>query len=302
MTAYGIPDSEVEFTDSMDSSEKLMQLELENRKLLMQLLQQQFIRGDAHMAVNIEVPKYSGDMKPEVVNTYIVKVNDFIQVKNVTDDKQKLLIFGGKLLDTALMWFKDYTIRNPEDSYETVVQRFKERFISAGWIDQIKREYQTIRQTGDVASYAARFQELLAQLPHDYASEDAMVDRFIFGLKPATQQYVKGQTDYTMQKTVSLAIFYDGTYRNTRRAVGNNAFNAGPNFPQLEPMDIDELRNDSQGFRGYRRGYSRNFRDVDPDRYKAGKYSKGIKCYECGGTGHYARECVNLTKKGGDQH
>lgn len=226
------------------------------------------------ISVKPEIGTYDGTRSAEKVLAFISKLESSFQIKGMTNDKDKVLYFARHLEGSAQIWWSAVYNQFINGEYQQLITEFKENFIDANYMINLKRRFFTMKQTGSVAGYVTTFRDVCRQLEPGYAGEELCKDLFLNGLIPNVQSQVRAQQPMSIESAIIIAL-------EVGSVAGTNAKGMiRRNHLGYAPMDVDNVEIDG-----------------DNVNIEAFEHSRGVvKCFYCKKRGHMKKDC--LKRKG----
>lgn len=234
-------------------------------------------QGQANsISVKPEIGTYDGTRSAEKVLAFISKLESTFEIKGMVKEQDKILYFARHLEGSAQIWWSAVHNQFANGGYKQLIAEFKENFIDANYMINLKRRFFSMRQTGSVAGYVTAFRDICRQLEPGYAGEELCKDLFLNGLIPNVQSQVRAQQPMSVEAAIMIALEVGSvTGTNAKGIMRKN--NLG-----YSPMDVDNVELDDQG----------NFINVE-----AFEQSRGdMKCFFCKKRGHLKRDCIKRKK------
>lgn len=176
---------------------------------------------------------------------------------------------------------KDFYRMMPKEKrkqWEEVKKAFEGQYASAARRQRLTQRYQLLRQKTSYGldSYYKELMDVTRQLPDAYRVDDMIRDKFISGLHPSIRK------DVTMVDPPTLQAAYD----RAKLAVQSRSIlpSGGKEQSSTAPW---RKRTGSGGSRGNR---GTGFTGAIQERSR-GANQKGLRCYNCGKSGHTRRDC-----------
>jgi len=281
--------------------------ELALRNLILNVIQQHF-GGNAgpHVAAEVaeqearrlaresrvRIPKpevFSGGKKLKDTEEWLFCMDSYLNASGVTTDIERITVAVGYLRGAALTWWR--RISSPgTPGRPTTWNEFGRALLSTfqpiNPAEAARDILARLRQTTSVRQYAAAMRDTALEIPG--ISDDELKDRFIRGLKSATQTEVRLRAPPTFDEAVKIAERYDAMrYRLTKPFAPPN-----PSFGQ---------RGDSNGPSPMELGAAldANPSSLTPNGTKRPKLTPALrqqlikegKCFYCRRKGHMAVNC-----------
>jgi hypothetical protein len=242
--------------------------------------------------LKLPLPKsFSGSSQPGAVENFLFDCEQYFIGMDVAADKQ-VLFAAGLLEGGAKSWWR-YMCQRLEGT-EDLVELYTwssfhaellARFRAVNATRHARDKMASLRQDGNVRTFAYKLQELAMQVPG--MQDEELLDRFVRGLKPRTRMQVVMREPETFDQAVKLAdrfdsLFspgfgFDGQPRGNRIGTNPTPILSRPANPvsQPTPMEIDVLRRRVAPLT-----------DAERDRLR-----KIGRCFRCRQPGHIATNC-----------
>jgi len=176
----------------------------------------------------IKVPSFSGDSDRNVYLDWEAKCEQIFDVHEVHED-HKVMITSLEFIDYAMKWWhsvvKDiiYNKGRPVDSWNTLKQRMRLRFVPPHFRKDLMLKLQRFQQGAlCVDSYYKVLKTLLLKVDM-HESEEAMIARFVNGLRKDIQDIFELQEYSSLGSLVHLAVMVEA------QLAKKNAFKNAPN-------------------------------------------------------------------------
>ncbi|XP_068503607.1 uncharacterized protein [Phaseolus vulgaris] len=217
----------------------------------------------------IKVPSFSGDSDRNVYLDWEAKCEQIFDVHEVHED-HKVMITSLEFIDYAMKWWhsvvKDiiYNKGRPVDSWNTLKQRMRLRFVPPHFRKDLMLKLQRFQQGAlCVDSYYKVLKTLLLKVDM-HESEEAMIARFVNGLRKDIQDIFELQEYSSLGSLVHLAVMVEA------QLAKKNAFKNAPN--------------DDSSFKPKE---SKPSTSIPKSPIK----SSSKKCFKCMGYSHIAANC-----------
>jgi hypothetical protein len=265
----------------------------------------------AEQMIKVKEPKpFSGNR--EAFSEYVTSVRLFIWADNKRSIQKKMF----KTVPEQVAWAASYLQGNAYRSFEPYLTQylnkgtavecdepvrnvfnslpayFKLMGQSYGDLDETRtaeQKLQALMQTGSVPQYLAKFNEYGSRVTWD---DRARMSRFFNGLKPKIQSAmaVVAYPD-NFDEMINLAVRLDDSFRRLEHAQEK------PGKGVRNPSHKKERDPDAMDWQA-----SGAFKKGKKGQFKKGKGKKpqgDFKCFNCGKSGHYARDCYSKPKQNG---
>jgi hypothetical protein len=272
----------------------------------------------------IEKPsRYDGSRDAHIIDAWIQAIDDYSNLKDYTDIK-KCQLAVALLSGSARVWYSNLRIqeRAPTDwlSFRRELLSF---FKPENYVSLARDKIRTLRQTTTISNYVKDFLSIKLSIPT--MTDDEAVDKFLAGLKDYQARiHIKDVVNMefpVLSDVIKAAYIYEG---NREEGISSKQNNRSSNHNEVDdPMDLSvaekrEFLNAVRSFRGGYRGSSRGgFRGNSRGSYHRNNSrggfiqsrgntsgsgntrdqssysnrSNSIKCYNCKGFGHIAKDC-----------
>jgi hypothetical protein len=275
-------------------------------------IQQQIAAGLANVAAPIVAENrikpttptsYSGEAS-EDVDLWIWLVDKWLTSGRVQLELEKITLASGLLRGPALAWWRNReTQPAPPVDWASFRAELKQSFQPINPVESFRDQLQVIRQTGSVLSYTTAFRNIVVNITT--MTDEEKKFRFIYGLKPRTQEEVRMRNPSTFEEAAQIAARFDMVYRPKARhdTSGGGYYPHGPT-----PMELGAINPTANHYQksypnGQRVNNGQRFFSKRPNGRRQDhrgpklKYElrqqlyKDGKCYHCQKTGHMWKDC-----------
>jgi len=210
--------------------------------------------------LQLKLPHFYGKAG-ENVTTWIFQCESVFTAKGINDDRQRLHYVAGCLFEAALHWFQNASLEADEDNpafegqWTTFIVDIKKAFQPPHYQQILRRQLNTLKQSGHVQDYVYKFRNLVGQIEGMGQLDQVM--HFVEGLKPVTRVEVNYRAPDTLAQAIDIAITYDtarfGPGRVTSSSSSGNShqgYNRNQNYNQHQrhqgndgpqPMELDNI-------------------------------------------------------------
>jgi len=183
---------------------------------------------------------FSGGKRPKDTEEWLFVLDTFLTASGVNLDIERITVASGYLRGAALTWWRRVShpsYPNRPKTWSEFCQALLSTFQPINPAETARDTLARLRQTTSVRQYASAMRDTALDIPG--ISDDELKDRFIRGLKPATQTEVRLRAPDTFDDAVKIADRYDAMrYRITKPLPTGNPFGhrGGSNGPT--PMEL----------------------------------------------------------------
>ena len=293
---------------NLDPINQLMQM---NAALMQQLqLQQQQMQqiqqfAQARGSHKVQAPDKFYGKPSEDVTQWSFELEQYFRMRDVHDNEDMVRYAVTLLRDDASRWYRRTQQRGQDfhlwDEFKTEIHN---RFRPADSDQATRERLHNLRQGATtIDEYTNRFNALLFKLvvPLSGAEELAHLKR---GLNKELRRNVEYQTPATAQDAQEIAARF-ARIDEAIEAGGDVRPNRTP-AANTTPMDIDALVVNAMQRNGFSRGgYRTNAGDNrtngrnnrDNRSGNRTRNNNNVRCFECGGRGHVAKDCANRKQR-----
>lgn len=283
--------------------------------------------------------KFAGDRGDHTdVETWLFSVETFFAASNLHQDGARIAFAATCLEKTALAWFQYVTHAAAAGAIPAITtwamfsMALTSRFQPINATRVARDKLLTLSQTGSVAEYAARFQQLLLKV-QDLSAEECK-HRFVHGLKPSVRRELLFREPTTLADAISTAERVDSVLYQTTSSfasrpprpifAGRTNGGGGPQPMELGALDEDSFPDEHSWEESYeqsdvetpdeefaamrlkpRQSSARTTRTAPTNKpnvplqrltpeQRAECDAKGL-CYRCRKEGHSSRDCPRNT-------
>jgi len=174
---------------------------------------------------------------------------------------------------TCQAWFDNQFLQNPTPSWDETTAALKERYLPVDHTTRLLRKFDQIYQIDTLRDYVDRFQVVVSalQLAAIIKSAAELVRRFTEGIRGAEDRlFILSRGCTTLQECYQCVTLLEGAKSTVRHDAKKSSSRRNVQdsykFHQLSGKDRDEAQADG-------------------------------RCLECGGKGHWWRDCPHLKPK-----
>lgn len=187
----------------------------------------------ARDATRIRLPKpevFNGGKRLKDAEEWLFVMDTYLTASSVSLDIERITVASGYLRGPALTWWRRISRVGNHDrptTWHAFCQALLATFQPINPAETARDTLARLRQTTSVRQYASVMRDTALEIPG--ISDAELKDRFIRGLKAATQTEVRMRTPATFEEAVRVAERYDAIrYRtNHLNAPANPAFGRG---------------------------------------------------------------------------
>ncbi|XP_013650417.1 uncharacterized protein LOC106354924 [Brassica napus] len=247
--------------------------------------------------IKFDIPEFHGGSKPEeLLDWFIVTVDEFIEFKDVPDNKRVPLIttrFGH-----AASWWNQLKLSRTRcgkekiASWDKLKKHMRKTFIPYNFECLLFQKFHNIRQgVHSVEEYANEFYQMLTRVDIQ-DSEDQLVARFIAGLRPQLQnmlhQFDPGSVSEARQRAL---LVEQKSWYNANQWTGNthqrNTITVSDDTKTSSDLDTSTGNHATN-----RPTEAATTVEPRPSRPNA------LCCFTCGESGHRQTACPNAGRRG----
>lgn len=188
-------------------------------------------------------PNFRGNSRDDAtdVSTWLHTVNDYFTAGKMFADDERIDYVSTMLEGDAAVWWR-FTRLRPDpatipSTWASFSEALRSNFELINSIEAVRVAFASVRQVTTVQAYAARFRQLMIQLPH-VDNADALF-RFVNNLKVGVKTQVKIHDPRTLDDAINMAERIDTiTYQpSVGRATGTSSFYSGARDMELGAVE-----------------------------------------------------------------
>lgn len=245
-------------------------------------------------AVRPRLPKPDAYKGGPHVDEWIFIIDNYLTASGVELDIERITIATIYLRGPALVWWRRID-SNPNDrptSWSSFCAGLRATFQPTNPAEDARDKLARLRQTGSVAAYATIMRNTALDIPT--MTDDELKDRFIRGLRTATQNECRMRTPATFEAAVQVAERYDAlrnisTWRKEPISSFYSGGDSGPSAMELGAA-VDFRTHLPTPRTPSPNGGSRQFRQKLTPELQQMLIKEG-KCFFCRQPGHMALNC-----------
>jgi hypothetical protein len=266
--------------------------------------------------LNLHLPTFDGQKDQTLGWLYSVE-DRFETAVPPLDGRAKIVQISGALTGNALTWYTAYrkSPRTPAwlNDYKQFRKVFLRAFTDPLEDERAQNEFDALRQTGSVTDYTTAFERLRTQLGLTDEVDDhspLIVHKYLVGLKIPIQrqlQRLAGGPPKKLHHLIRAAELIDiqearikdiqqhakETNKTTEKsASGTKDANTGGNKKSQTGQTSTNVRPNTDGNRAQRAESSSPAATVNRPTTRSQTQGSAVKCYNCQGFGHIAKECT----------
>ena len=201
---------------------------------------------------------------------WIFATSQLLAIHRVADQMAIRHIASG-LEGGALAFYEAWCRRIPQQEWTWAAfsQALREEYEPPHYQFTLRKELWRLKQTGSIREYVQKFREITNDIEEMNMID--MVHAFIAGLRENIARELNYLAPESIEVAIQAAINYAGAKVNVTKSQTTPM--------ELGPVDLEE-----------------GAELAKLDGHKPKKNGR-LKCFECGGFGHFARECANRKKK-----
>lgn len=225
----------------------------------------------------IRPPRFKGNTDGPRILEWLHQAELYLRAMKIENDEAAIFHISSFFEADAAVWWRHYyaemeagTVPRPV-CWADMKQLLTQHFQIFNHDTDVRDRYQSLRQTGSVSAYIAKFRGIVVELREE--SETGKLYQFLRGLKPEIQKFTRTQKPRTLAQAMDIADEADRVAQHTQRAGGFPRYhqqrNAGGNGAQ--PMQLGV---------------------VAPSAAEVQRLRERNACFYCRKQGHQARNCL----------
>ena len=266
--------------------------------------------GERNPSIKPTKPKeYDGNRDPMVIEAWIRSVNSFAALTHATN--LKLFHFlSTAFIGSAAVWF-NFVFGSPKKwapyTWAMVKSGLRSHFTETNKDRKLRDQWAQCRQTTTVTEYVSRLQTLVLLLK--IGDNDAVLDKFIRGLKPRTKIEVELKDPKDLEEAIRLADRYDTIVYQKASNSSYDPWAQSITRPRGqpkqeedtrgEPMQLDALnpKRKSEPKKKAPQSSSPASGLVKLTPEERDRLHESGACFKCRKIGHMAKDCPTRTTK-----
>nr|XP_043630172.1 uncharacterized protein LOC122601481 [Erigeron canadensis] len=237
--------------------------------------------------IRTSIPEFGGDtLNPENFIDWLAVVEEVFEFKGVPDDK-KVSLITTRLCGRASAWWQQMKLtrervgKSKVRTWEKMKKCMRANFIPHNYRRLMYQRLQNLKQgSKSVEDYTTEFYQLIAR--NDIQeTEEQLVSRYIGGLRVQIMDFVNMFDPVTLSEAHQRALVYE----KQNRRVGGSSFGVSEGSSGSGPSSSRFVPNQAKQSGGNTAPVSK------------GASTSGLKCFNCGDSGHRQSECRNPKKK-----
>lgn len=259
--------------------------------------------NNPYKGIKLQPPKpYTGKQFEDLTN-FLNDLEAYIgfHVPILQQDQHPVLIIAASYLrDNAKIWWNSQ--RAQIHDWPTFTQQIRQQFEPVNKVQLYRDKLAQVSQTGSVTAYNSLFRDLSIKIGYNNISQSELLDRYIRGLKPFIKLQVLIRQPGDLSTAMQVAQQCDAIRQQARgQSKSEYSWKNNTSSDTSAPMDISVMSTSNKSGT-YRRPNQSNKsppRKAPPPRKTLSKEEFARRrqekaCYNCGKSGHLARDCKNL--------
>ena len=236
------------------------------------------IPADIRDKLKIPTPgKFDGRRDPDTIRAWLYEYNNYAAF-HALSDRRKITMIPYFLLGSAATWWASLqNNREVPATWEAVENLIKTEFLPLNYINRLRSQLFTLRQTTSVANYSSTFRRLLINLPS--MDKDVMLHLYVAGLKQETRLAVEMQEPTTLNEAERHALKVDDIRYGKQ------------NYPDKKPNPPGNKNGNVTAAVTTTTADKKKLSKLN-DTERKRLMSIGA-CFRCRKTGHVSRDCPN---------